>query len=359
MRGELQILTVKQKVQEAKGHAVETQKIIFAGKILNNGQTIEGCNIQEKDFLVSLVSKPKAPKPESKAPPQSETSQNTSNAQDPQDQSSNTDNKQPPAPRAPEVEISTTEQASSPAPTNAASTEPVESTGSNGRQAFVAGAVEQMVEMGFPRDQVDRAMQAAFNNPERAVEYLMNGIPEGRGQSATAPTTERTPTAQGPAQEPRNLFEAAAAQAAQANSSHGMGAFGGELNDEGDEILDLGDPAMLNQLQTLAEENPAALQPLVQALAQQSPHLATALQNNPAEVLRFLEGLQSGVLGEEGEQAESMDLPSFDALEPEDRTSIETIAAMGIPQELAIEAYFVCGKNVELAVSYCFDDADD
>jgi len=37
--------------------------------------------------------------------------------------------------------------------------------------------IDEICAMGFEKDKVKEALKAAFNNPERAIEYLFNGIP--------------------------------------------------------------------------------------------------------------------------------------------------------------------------------------
>lgn len=241
-----------------------------------------------------------------------------------------------------------------------------------------------MVEMGFERSQVERALRASYNNPDRAVEYLMTGIPasaepqqpaaapaQTASSPAAAPAQAATGTGPAPSQRPGNLFEAAAA--AQQNAPRGgarSGATGGqgagpaglatETDAEGNQYLNLGDPAMIQQLQQIVQTNPAALQPLIQAIAQSNPELAQALQMDPAAVLNMLAGQAAGGgegFGEAGQ--EEVALPTMEDLTPEDRSQVEQIVAMGIPPNKAIEAYVMCGKNVEMAVQYYFENPQD
>lgn len=112
--------------------------------------------------------------------------------------------------------------------------------------------VQQLVEMGFPEDQVRQALQAAFNNPDRAVEYLMNGIPE----------------------------QVAAPPAATAGAAGGAGV--------ANSLEALRNHPQFDALRQLIQSNPAALPAVLQQIGGQSPELLRLIHQNQDQFVAML-----------------------------------------------------------------------
>ncbi|KAI5832834.1 UV excision repair protein Rad23 [Schizophyllum commune Tattone D] len=355
---------LKQKISDAHGHPVASQKVIYSGKILPDDKTIESCGIKEKDFLVLMVSKPKptpAPAPAAAAPSTST----------PAAAPATTPAQSTPAPAAPPAA----------APAALASTPAANAPAFGDMSSFVTGNVLQetvnnMTEMGFPREQVLRALRASFNNPDRAVEYLMNGIPahleaEAAGParaaqpaSAAQPAAGNAPAAAAPAaaptsNAPQNLFQLAQQQqqsqaaGAGAGAGAGLGAGAGAAA-PGLDLAALQSNPQIAQLRELVQQNPALVQPLVQQLAQSNPAIAQAIIQHPEAIMQLL-----GVDGDDFDGDDDMNPPPGTHVmhvTEEEQAAIQRLEAMGFPRQKVIEAYFACDKNEELAANYLFDN---
>ncbi|KAF3930037.1 hypothetical protein ABW19_dt0202150 [Dactylella cylindrospora] len=243
-------------------------------------------------------------------------------------------------------------------------------------------AIQQMTDMGFARPDVEAAMRAAYNNPDRAVEYLMNGIPEhlqrdsAPAQSSRRPPAEATPAsapapeAESAEEEPINLFDAAAAQrqgnrgssgarAGAAAAAGGVGAAGGAAN-----LEFLRNNAQFQQLRQVVQQNPNMLEPILQQVGHGNPQLAQLIGQNPSAFLQLLsEGADNGdddianlIAG--GGGADPPGTMTIQVTEDE-RAAIERLCGLGFDRDLVIQAYLACDKDEQLAANFLFDQLAD
>jgi len=229
-----------------------------------------------------------------------------------------------------------------------------------------------MEEMGFPKDQVMRAMRASFNNPDRAVEYLMTGIPahlerEAAGPSAGAPQQPAQqggtaaagaaqPAAATPAAAPaantggpQNLFQLAQQQ--QQSGGGGNNAAAAANID----IEALRSNPIVQQIRQQLLTNPEGVQPLIQNILATNPEVADTLRTflNNQEMLMQLFGDAFEGEGAQGQAGQQI------AVTPEEMASIERLQGMGFSRGQAIQAFIAADRNEEFAANLLFDGAFD
>eukprot|EP00123_Amoebidium_parasiticum_P009982 comp19821_c0_seq2/m.23835 comp19821_c0_seq2/g.23835 ORF comp19821_c0_seq2/g.23835 comp19821_c0_seq2/m.23835 type:complete len:318 (-) comp19821_c0_seq2:429-1382(-) len=293
------ILQVKGKVQAEKGFDPSAQKLVFSGKILSDGQTVAEYGIKETDFVVLMVT---AAKKLAAAPAPA------------------------PAPATPAA-AAPAQPAAAPAPAQPAAPAVDPQT-----EALLA----QLTTMGFNREEAQMALTAAYGNPDRAVEYLMNGIPDHVRQSLQQP---RQPAPQAPAQTPAAVPAPAPAQAA-AEPPAGSGPF-----------AHLADHENFLQMRMLLQQNPMLLRPFLEEMGRQSPDFIRLVSANQEEFLAALnDTTYSRQVGPPGTRVLSVT--------PQEKEAIDRLVALGFSREQAIEAYLTCDKNETLAANYLMDNAN-
>ncbi|XP_043695925.1 ubiquitin receptor RAD23b isoform X2 [Telopea speciosissima] len=351
------IMAVKKNIEDVQGkdsYPCGQQLLIHNGKVLKDETTLEENKVSEDGFLVVMLSKSKTM-----------GSTGGSSVQAPTTAAA-------PAPTTAATPAPTT--AATPAPTAAADATPeapVTSGDVYGQAAsnLVAGSsleqtIQQIMDMGggnWDKETVTRALRAAYNNPERAVDYLYSGIPEtaeiavpvaplpsnpaSGGANPTSQTSAASTAAVtgGPNSSPLNLFPQEALNSAAAG--------GGSLDF-------LRHNQQFQALRSMVQSNPQILQPMLQELSKQNPQLLRLIQDHHAEFLQLINEPVEGAEGDLFEPAEQ-DMPHAISVTPAEQEAIERLEAMGFDRALVIEAFLACDRNEELAVNYLLENAGD
>uniref|UniRef100_A0A8C8RXI5 UV excision repair protein RAD23 n=1 Tax=Pelusios castaneus TaxID=367368 RepID=A0A8C8RXI5_9SAUR len=383
------VKALKEKIESEKGKdafPVAGQKLIYAGKILNDDTALKEYKIDEKNFVVVMVTKPKAaaaPTPSPATTQQSNTATTTvSSTTTAAAASAPAPLPTPaPAPAPTPTTLATAAAACEPASASATKEEkpaekPVEATAAvsptsidstsgdtsrsnlfeDATSALVTGQsyenmVTEIMSMGYEREQVIAALRASFNNPDRAVEYLLMGIPGDRENQAVAdpPQAASTGASQSSA--------VAAAAATTTTSSSG-----------GHPLEFLRNQPQFQQMRQIIQQNPNLLPALLQQIGRENPQLLQQISQHQEHFIQMLNepvqesgGQGGGGGGGSGGVAEAgSGQMNYIQVTPQEKEAIERLKALGFPEGLVIQAYFACEKNENLAANFLlqqnFDD---
>jgi len=385
--------SVKEKVAASEtgvkgGWEAAGVKLIFQGKVLDNDKDVTSYGIKENEFMVVMASKPKAtPAPAAALPAPAA-----------------------PVPAAPPAAVASGPATPAPAaPAPAAAAQP-QSQFSPDAQA----AITSLCEMGYERSEVEAAMIAAFMNPDRAAQFLEDGLPNApMDDSAAEADAGPTPTTwaelaasvqfrreimaignqgvlqtylQGLAsadpaklqliQSNPNEF-AALLNAMQQQAAGGGAPPGGDaaplpfgqaaLGGGGGGGAPAGLQALLQNPQALQAlmQNPQALEQMMQnpemAAMMQQPEVLHMIQQMMMQDPAMLEAMQNpemmAQLGEDN--GDGGVNPVLAQLNGEDEQAIERLMALGFPRPVCIQAFLACDKNENLAANFLFDQGAD
>lgn len=377
------VKALKEKIESEKGKdafPVAGQKLIYAGKILNDDTALKEYKIDEKNFVVVMVTKPKAvttPAPTTTQQSNAATTTTVSSSTAPAAaQAPAPTPALAPTPTPASVTPASITASSEPAPASATkqenppekpaeapvATSPTSTDSTSGdssrsnlfedaTSALVTGQsyenmVTEIMSMGYEREQVIAALRASFNNPDRAVEYLLMGIPGDReSQAVVDPPPAATTGA------PQSSVAAAAATTTATTTTTSSG---------GHPLEFLRNQPQFQQMRQIIQQNPSLLPALLQQIGRENPQLLQQISQHQEHFIQMLNepvqeagGQGGGGGGGSGGIAEAgSGHMNYIQVTPQEKEAIERLKALGFPEGLVIQAYFACEKNENLAANF-------
>ncbi|KAM9641267.1 UV excision repair protein RAD23 homolog B [Trichechus inunguis] len=378
------VKALKEKIESEKGKdafPVAGQKLIYAGKILNDDTALKEYKIDEKNFVVVMVTKPKAvttpapattqqSNPATTAAVSSSTAAAVAQAPAPAPAlaspctptsvtpASTTASSEPAPVSATKQEKPAEKPAETPVATSPTSTDSTSGDSSRSNlfedatSALVTGQsyenmVTEIMSMGYEREQVIAALRASFNNPDRAVEYLLMGIPGDRESQAVVDPPQAAST--GAPQSSAVAAAAATTTATTTTSSSG-----------GHPLEFLRNQPQFQQMRQIIQQNPSLLPALLQQIGRENPQLLQQISQHQEHFIQMLNepvqeagGQGGGGGGGSGGIAEAgSGHMNYIQVTPQEKEAIERLKALGFPEGLVIQAYFACEKNENLAANF-------
>jgi len=302
--------------------AAELQKVLFKGKVLQDADTLQDHGIIDGDFVVIMMAKAK------EAPPPAAAV----------------------APPAPPV-----------APAAAASAPPADAAAQAAENEL---AIQSLCDMGFPRELVRQCLRAAFNNPDRAVEYLTSGIPAhlqhlATGEAPPPPPATPTPSPVVPAPPPQP-----SAGPTQVPSRPMI-----PPQDTGP-LAQLANHPRFNQLRAAVQQHPSTLNQVLTLIAKGDPNMITEIAEHQEEFVRLLslppapndpitamlQAAQAGGVAPGAPGQAPAPPPQLGAAGEE---AIQRLQQLGFARNLCVEAYLACERNEEMAANFLFDRMEE
>ncbi|OPJ62012.1 UV excision repair RAD23-like protein B [Patagioenas fasciata monilis] len=369
------VKALKEKIESERGKdafPVAGQKLIYAGKILNDDTALKEYKIDEKNFVVVMVTKPKAATGATQQSNATSAVSSTTAAAvpvtAPVPAAAPVPDPVPPPPApdevacesapvsAPQEEKPAEKTPEAPAAISPSSTE--STTGDTSRSnlfedaisALVTGQsyenmVTEIMSMGYEREQVIAALRASFNNPDRAVEYLLMGIP-GDNQAVAEPSQAASTGAS-------QSSTVATSVATIPTTTSSLG---------GHPLEFLRNQPQFQQMRQIIQQNPSLLPALLQQIGRENPQLLQQISQHQEHFIHMLnepavesrqglsgsdDGASTGGVAEAGNGH-----MNYIQVTPQEKEAIERLKALGFPEGLVIQAYFACEKNENLAANF-------